>query len=138
MARAKPDISMATAQAALDTAFNAAFRATAKVNKGDTVPRLTIEDGSRGITTFIRTQLQPLYVLLGLSGLVLLLACANIANLMLARASRRQREMCVRMALGARRRRILRQVLTETLLLCAIGGLAGLLLGFVSRTSFRS
>ena len=133
MARAKPGISTATAQAALEAAFNAVFRATATVNKGDTVPRLTLEDGSRGITTFTRTRMRPLYILLALAGLVLLLACANIANLMLARAAGRQREMSVRMALGARRQRILRQVLTESLLLSAIGGLAGLALGFVSR-----
>jgi predicted permease len=133
MARVKPGISTATAQAALDKAFDTALRATATINKGDTIPRLTLEDGSRGITTFLRTQMRPLYILLGLAGLVLLLACANIASLMLARASTRQREMSVRIALGARRQRILRQVLTESLLLSAIGGLAGLVLGFVSR-----
>lgn len=133
MARAKPDISADTAQAALDAAFEAAFRATATVNKGDTVPRLSLEDGSRGIVSFIRGQLRPLYVLLGLAGLVLLLASANIANLMLARASTRRREMSIRMALGARRQRILRQVLTESLLLCVLGGLVGLVLGFLGR-----
>lgn len=133
MARVKPGISTATAQAALDTAFDTALRATATIKKGDTIPRLTLEDGSRGITTFLRTQMRPLYILLGLAGLVLLLACANIASLMLARASTRQREMSVRIALGARRQRILRQVLTESLLLSAIGGLAGLVLGFLSR-----
>jgi predicted permease len=117
----------------LDSSFNAAFRGTAVVNKGETVPRLSLEDGSRGITSGLRNLLKPLYVLVGLAALVLLLACANIANLMLARASFRQREMSVRMALGADRGRILRQVLTESLLISAIGGLAGLFLGYVSR-----
>jgi predicted permease len=133
MARSKPGISTAVAQAALDASFNAAFRGTAIVNKGETVPRLSLEDGSRGITSGTRTLLQPLYIVLGLAGLVLLLACANIANLMLARASLRQREMSIRMALGASRGCILRQVLIESLLLSAMGGAAGLVLGYISR-----
>jgi predicted permease len=133
MARVRPDISTSTAEAALDSSFNAAFRGTAIVNKGETVPSLSLEDGSRGITSGLRNLLKPLYVLVGLAALVLLLACANIANLMLARTSFRQREMSVRMALGADRSRILRQVLTESLLISAIGGLAGLFLGYVTR-----
>lgn len=127
MGRVKPQVSTAAAQAALNVEFSAAVRGTMTVTKDSQVPRLILSDGSRGLNPYA-DESKPIKVLLGLAGFVLLLACANLATLLLARAGARQREMCVRLALGAGRRRIMRQVLTESLLLSCIGGCAGLLL----------
>jgi predicted permease len=131
--RIKPDVSDRTAQAGLDVQFQAAVRASMKMEAGETMPRFELADGGRGLHFSDRMFKKPVYVLLALTGFVLLLACANIANLMLARGSKRQREMSVRLAMGAGRQRIVRQLLTESLLLSALGGTAGLALGYLGR-----
>jgi len=133
MARAKPGVDERKAQAELDAALGAAVQATTTVKKDESVPHMLLKDGSRGLNNAARTMQRPLVSLMALVGLVVLLACANIANLLLARSAARQREMSVRMALGARRGRVLRQVMTESLLLALLGGVAGLAVGWLGR-----
>ncbi len=135
MARTKPGVNEAQAQAALNVSLQAAVRATMTVKPDESIPSLLLTDGSRGQNEASRQMKQPLLVLMGLVGLVVLLACTNLANLLLARSAARQREMSVRMALGAGRARILRQVLTESLLLSILGGVAGLVVGYLGRNA---
>ena len=133
MARNRPGVDDHTAQAALDVQLDAAVRGLMSVGAGETIPHLLLLDGSRGLHVMDGCFKKPIYLLLGLTGFVILLACANIANLLLARGAQRQREMSVRLAMGAGRGRILRQLLTESVLLAGIGGVMGLALGYIGR-----
>jgi predicted permease len=135
MGRLKPGVSEKAAMASLDVAFNAAVHGTMTVRKENQLPKLFSTDGSRGQNPAAEGLAKPIYILLGLAGFVLLLACANLANLLLARASARQREMSVRLALGAARLRILRQMMTESFLLSLLGGTAGLALAYAARNT---
>ena len=108
---------------------------TARLDAGDTEgpariaqQKVILEPGSRG-TSRLRTDLTtPLYVLLGMVGVLLIIASGNLASLLISRANAREREMAIRLSIGAGRARIVRQLLAETLLLACVGGVLGLLL----------
>lgn len=135
MGRIKPDVPAVTAEASLNVTLAEAVRATMPVNKDIQIPRLLLRDGSRGQNPAIENFAKPIFVLMTLAGLVLLLACANLANLLLARAGARNRETSTRLALGASRGRVLRQMVTESLLLSLMGGVGGLLLAWMVRNA---
>ena len=88
---------------------------------------LLVEPGARGQSSVDREAKTPLMILLGVTGLVLLIACANIANLLLARAAARASEMAIRLSIGASRWHLIAQLLTESLVLAVLGGIAGLI-----------
>ena len=131
--RLKQPIDERRAESVLDLVLRQTVRATLPNTRGRDQPSVRLVSGAGGLGDLRETFSTPLYVLVVLVGVVLLIACANLASLLMARAVARQREIGVRLSLGAGRGRIARQMLTEGLVLAVLGGLAGIAAGYWAR-----
>jgi predicted permease len=134
LGRLKTGVTLDQAQAAVNLALRqhlteeAGSQLTEERQKGIQNTYVTLAEGQGGLSALRRDYSKPLHMLMAIVGMVLLIACANVGSLLLSRAASRKAEISLRMALGATRRRIIRQLITESMLLAAVGGLFGVLL----------
>src|SRR3981081_4509264 len=137
--RLKPQVDLAQARAVMKTIAASLEKEYPRDNKGRTVELSSLNESALGINQRGQFSLAG-GVLMSVVGLVLLIACVNLANLLLAQAANREQELSIRAALGADRFRLVRQLLTESTVLSLLGGLAGLLVAYWGRNvlwSFR-
>jgi predicted permease len=149
MGRLKPGVAAEQVRANLEGVFRHTARAgmdsylaalppekrSTAVNRTRTeVPHLLVDSGSRGVYEVSESEVKAVGILSAVVALVLLIVCANVANLLLSRATTRHRELSVRLSLGATRVRLIRQLLTESLLLAAMGGALGIAVGYWGRS----
>ena len=131
-ARVKPDVSDERARSEVDALLRQAVPPDFSTGDHARLSRVVLNPAGQGLDSLRRNYSEPLFLLMAIMAAILLVACANIAGLLLARAAAREREMGLRLALGAGRGRLIRQVLTESAGLAFIGGAAGTILGLAT------
>lgn len=128
--RLKPGVSAESAESEAQVITDRTLHARVKLSASTAVPTIGSTPAGRGLNSLREKFSTSLLLLMGMVGLVLLIACANVAGLLMARATARQKEIAVRLSLGASRGRIIRQLLVESVMLSVMGGIAGLLVSF--------